>query len=132
MLMVAGAAVKYQMDGKHNLEHAQEVIMHIADIGIDCFIAESQLLRAQKLEAGQYTYPKDVVNAITKLFIYEAQHRIQKHAIDALTAFASGDELIIMLKGVKRFSAYPPINSVEARRTIAGHLIEGNGYNLEF
>lgn len=132
MLLVAGAAVKYQIDGKHDLNQQQEVIMHIADIGIDCFIAESLLLRAQKLEAGDYDYPADVVKAITQLFISEAQARIQKHATDALMGFAGGDELIIMLKGIKRFSSYPAVNTIRMRRIIAGHLIEGNGYNLEF
>lgn len=132
MLLVAGAAVKYQMDGKHDLTHQQEVVMHIADIGVDTFIAESLLLRAQKLSGGSYQYPSDVVNAITRLFINEAQDRIRKHAIDGLTAFASGDELTIMLKGVKRFSAYPPFNTVLARRVIADHLIQANQYSLEF
>ena len=132
MLLVAGAAVKYQMDGKHDLNHQQEVVMHIADIGIDTFIAESQLLRAQKLAEGNYRYDDDVVNAITRLFVSEAQARIQKHATDALMAFAGGDELLIMLKGVKRFSGYPPINTVEARRKIADHLIAANAYSLQF
>ncbi len=132
MLLVAGAAVKYQMDGKHDLNQEQEVVMHIADIGIDCFIAESLLLRARKLEAGKYNYPAEVVKAITQLFIGEAQARIQKHANDALTSFALGDELIIMLKGVKRFSSYPPVNTVHARRVIADDLIKANGYSLEF
>jgi hypothetical protein len=132
MLLVAGAAVKYQMDGKHNLNEEQEIIMHIADIGIDCFIAESLLLRALKLGEGQYSYPHDILKAITQLFISEAQTRIQKHATDALMGFATGDELIIMLKGVKRFSGYPPVNTVKARRLIAGHLIQANTYSLEF
>ncbi|MFZ1676363.1 MAG: acyl-CoA dehydrogenase family protein [Saprospiraceae bacterium] len=132
MLLVAGAAVKYQIDGKHDLNHEQEVVMHIADISIDCFISESLLLRARKLAEGQYKYPVEVVRAITQLFIGEAQARIQKHANDALTAFATGDELIIMLKGVKRFNSYPPVNTVQARRVIADDLIRANGYSLEF
>jgi len=132
MLLVAGAAVKYQMDGKHDLTDQQEVVMHIADISIDCFIAESLLLRARKLDSDRYHIPADVVKAITQLFIHEAQSRIQKHAVDALTAFATGDELTIMLKGVKRFSGYPPVNSVHARRVIADHLIQANGYSFDF
>jgi hypothetical protein len=130
MLLVAGAAVKYQMDGKHDLNQQQEVIMHIADIGIDCFLAESLLLRVMKLESGNYTFHSEAVKVIGRLFIHEAQARIQKHATDALMAFATGDELIIMLKGVKRFSGYPPVDSVHARRVIADDLITANGYSL--
>lgn len=132
MLLVAGAAVKYQMDGKHDLNHAQEVVMHIADIGIDCFLAESILLRAQKLETKSIAYPKEVINAMARLFLHEAQARIQKHAGDALMGFATGDELLIMMKGVKRFAGYPPVNSVQARRLTADFLIKGNGYTFTF
>src|SRR5690606_30781434 len=131
MLLVAGAAVKYQMDGRHNLEEQQEVVMHIADIAIDGFIAESQLLRAMRLANGPSPYPAAVVDAITRLCIHDAQHRIQQHATEALMAFATGDELLIMLKGVKRFSAYAPINTVAARRAIADHLIAADAYALE-
>jgi len=132
MLLVAGAAVKYQMDGKIDLTHEQEVVMHIADIGIDCFLAESILLRAQKLSTTSITYPKEVVNGMTQLFIHDAQARIQKHASDALAAFATGDELLIMQKGVKRFSAYPAINTVRARRAAADFMIRENGFTFEF
>jgi hypothetical protein len=132
MLLVAGAAVKYQMDGKHDLNHQQEVVMHIADISIDCFVAESLLLRAKKLELKSIAYPEEVVRDMTQLFLHDAQARIQRHATDALMAFATGDELLIMLKGVKRFSGYPPVNSVKARRSVADFLIRGNGYTLEF
>jgi alkylation response protein AidB-like acyl-CoA dehydrogenase len=132
MLLVAGAAVKYQMDGKIDLTHEQEVVMHIADIGIDCFLAESVLLRAQKLSTTSTSYPKEVINGMTQLFIHDAQARIQKHASDALAAFATGDELLIMQKGVKRFSAYPPINTVRARRAAADFMIQGNGFTFEF
>ena len=132
MLLVAGAAVKYQMDGKIDLTHEQEVVMHIADIGIDCFLAESILLRAQKLSTTSITYPKEVVNGMTQLFIHDAQARIQKHASDALAAFATGDELLIMQKGVKRFSAYPAINTVRTRRAAADFMIRENGFTFEF
>jgi alkylation response protein AidB-like acyl-CoA dehydrogenase len=132
MLLVAGAAVKYQMDGKHDLNTSQEIVMLIADIAIDCFIAESLMLRARKLASSDIAHPAEVIKAITQLYFSEAQARIQKHATDALMAFATGDELTIMLKGVKRFSNYPAVNSVLSRRIIADHLISGNDYNLEF
>jgi len=130
LLMVAGAAVKYQLDGRHNLEDQQEVIMAIADIATDTFVAESQLLRARRLD-GRSNYPADVPAAITKLTIHECQARINQRAAEALMGFATGDERTILLKGVRRFSAYPPVDTIGARRTIADHLIAGDGYVLE-
>lgn len=132
MLLVSGAAVKYQLDGKHDLSEQQEVIMHISDIGIDTFISESVLLRAQKLSLSKIDHDTEVVRSIVQLFINDAQSRIQKHATDALMAFATGDELLIMLKGVKRFSAYLPVNSVQMRRQVAEDLIKANKYSLEY
>jgi hypothetical protein len=130
LLMVAGAAVKYQMDGKHNLEHEQQIIMQIADIAIDTFLSESLLLRVQKLSSGAYKTDTAVPEAILKLWLHDAQSRIAKNATDALASFATGDELTIMLKGVSRFSKYPVQNVKTLRNTIAGACIEKGKYPL--
>jgi hypothetical protein len=49
VLMVAGAAAKMQMDGALDMREEQEIIMNVSDMLIDTFIAESLLLRVQKL-----------------------------------------------------------------------------------
>jgi alkylation response protein AidB-like acyl-CoA dehydrogenase len=41
LLMVAGGAAKMQMDGKLNLEEEQEIVMNVADMMTDLFLAES-------------------------------------------------------------------------------------------
>ncbi len=128
VLMVAGAAVKYQMDGKHELKNQQEILINIADMIIDLYIVESVLLRLQKLESRGML--NDIHLAILKLSFWDAQSRLVKNAQDALASFAVGDELKIMLMGVKRFARYEPVNVKEKRRTIAKALIEANGYAL--
>lgn len=130
LLMVAGAAAKYQMDGKHDLTHEQQVVMNIADIAIDTFMAESLLLRVQKIAQGAYGMDNAVPKTILKLYLYDAQARIAKWGTDALASFAGGDELSIMLKGVARFSKYPVQNVKELRNGIAKTCIEKNGYPL--
>ena len=65
-----------------------------------------------------------------KVFIYDAQTRIEKTAKDCLASFAGGDELSIMLKGVKRFTKYPVQNVKELRTLIADTAISENGYPL--
>jgi len=132
LLLVAGAAAKYQMDGKHDLRKEQMIVAGIANISMDVFIAESLLLRRLKLEDASYAYKKgDLTTTILKLFIYDAQDRIVKEATDCLGSFATGDELSIMLKGVRRFSKYPNVNVKEARTAIADAAIEANGYPFD-
>ena len=49
---------------------------------------------------------------------------------EALLSFAEGDELKMMLMGMKRFCKTEDINPKEARQLIAMDLIEKNGYTL--
>lgn len=128
LLMVAGAAVKYQMDGKHDLKEQQEVLMNIADIAIDLYNSESLLLRVQKLYEIKNEAEILPFVAMLKVFLNDAQSRIVKNAQDALTSFATGDELKIMLMGIKRFSRYENVNVKENRRIVAHHIIQANHY----
>jgi hypothetical protein len=49
---------------------------------------------------------------------------------DALQSYADGDELRIMLMGLKRFTKYEPVNVKDARRRIAARILEAGKYNL--
>ncbi|MDQ3141023.1 MAG: acyl-CoA dehydrogenase family protein [Bacteroidota bacterium] len=128
-LMVSGAAVKYQMDGKHELKDQQEILMNVSDILMDLYNAESVLLRVQKLNDRQHPN-LEIYEAIMKVFFWDAQTRLVKNAQDALASFALGDELKIMMIGIKRFARYEAINVKEMRRKIAKKLIEENAYAL--
>ena len=128
VLMVAGAAAKMQMDGQLNLKGEQEILMNVADMMIDVFLAESTLLRVAKLAGMDKTIDQEVYDAILKVFFTDATSRIHKNATDALTSFAEGDLLKTMLMGLKRFTKYPPVNVKAARRKIAAQLIEKNEY----
>ena len=127
-LIVAGAAVKYQMDGKINLRDEQEIMMNAADIMTELYAAESVLLRVQKL--AQTKSHDEIANQINimKVLFNDVNDRIAKFAKDALASFAEGDELSIMLMGVKRFTKLAPVNVKKARRKIAKALIEANEY----
>jgi hypothetical protein len=119
ILMVAGAAVQKLM---MKLESEQEILMHIADMAIETFHAESGMLRAMKL-----TEQKGEANAayeldIARTYLYDAADRINKSGKDAINAFASGDEQRMMLLGLKRFTKVAPFNTKDARRRIAAKL----------
>ncbi len=125
-LMVVGAAVKSQMDGKLHLKHEQEILMNIADMMIDIFTAESTFLRVAKLkEMG-----RDVAteNALLQVVMTDMTDRVAKFAKDALTSFSEGDELMLMLKGIRKFAQYTPVNVKAARRVVADKVIAESNY----
>lgn len=124
-LLTAGAAVKYQMDGVHDLKNEQMILTNIADILIDVFIAESLFLRIQKEIKDQNS---DVYRAFLSTFLSDAQTRIASNATNALSSFAKGDELRLMTMGVKRFSKYPVPNVRDNRKLIAEKLIRADEY----
>lgn len=128
VLMVAGAAAKYQMDGKHDLKEEQEILMNVADMMIDLYVSESLWLRLKKL--GTDHDKNEVYQSILKTFFHDAQFRMRKNATDALASFAEGDEARIMQMGVQRFTQYPVQNIKKLRRTIAADLIKENTYSL--
>lgn len=129
ILMTAGAAAKMQMDGKLNLKEEQEILMNCADMLIDLFLAESMLLRVQKLsERTDKPQPQEVYDAMLQVFLHDVTARMTKNATDALASFAEGDLLKTFLMGLKRFTKYPPINVKQKRRLIAQALRQANGW----
>jgi hypothetical protein len=127
LLMVAGAAVQKLM---MNLEKEQEILMNAADVMNDIFVMESALLRTQKLIAKKGVENCQMYIDITKVFISDAMERININGKHAIVAFADGDELRMMLMGLKRFTKHDAINTNKLRRNIADKLIEANGYIL--
>lgn len=123
LLLTAGAAAQKLMI---QLENEQEILLSIADIAIETFVAESLLLRVMKLSNGESGIYNDILNC----YLYDAADRIHKYGKDAINAFAEGDEQRMMLMGVKRFTKVKPFNSKEAKRRIANELIEKNDYFL--
>jgi alkylation response protein AidB-like acyl-CoA dehydrogenase len=127
LLMVAGGAVQKLM---MKLEQEQEVLMNLADMGIEIFHAESALLRAMRLcqERGEAAVALQI--DIARTYLYDAADRINKSGKDAINAFASGDEQRMMLLGLKRFTKAEPFNSKDARRRIAARVIADERYAL--
>lgn len=128
ILMVAGAAAKMQMDGQINLKSEQEILMNISDIMLDIYLAESILLRVQKLSTMDKSIDQSIYDAILKVFLTDATAKIQKNATDALVSFTEGDMLRTLLMGLKRFTKYTPTNVKAGRRKIAAELIAANEY----
>ena len=129
ILMVAGGAVKLQIDGKLDLRNEQEILMNVADMMAETFNSESTLLRVHKL-AGMTDkkQPQAVYDALLQVHFADATARMTKWATDALTAYAEGDLLKTFLMGLKRFTKYPPVNVKNQRRVVAQAMIDANEY----
>jgi hypothetical protein len=127
ILMVAGAAVQKLMT---NLTNEQEIIMNIADMSIETFVAESMLLRIIKAtdKAGQENIK--IQSVMMRTFLNDAVDKVAKYGKDAINAFAGGDEQKMMLLGLKRFTKMEPFNSKDARRLVADRLIADGKYKL--
>lgn len=127
ILMTAGAAVQKLM---MKIESEQEVLMHIADMAIETYHAESALLRAMKLVDKRGEAACQFELDAMRTYLYDAADHINKFGKDAINAFADGDEQRMMLLGLKRFTKVEPFNSKEAKRRIAAKLIGENKYPL--
>ena len=125
ILMAAGSAVQKLMN---TLSKEQEVLMGIADIAIIVYEAESALLRVQKLIEAKGEAAAAIQIAIVKTYFYDAADKINKLGKDVLNSFAEGDELKMMVMGLKRFTKNESFNTKEARRRVADKLITENKY----
>ena len=127
ILMTAGAAVQKLMQ---TLEHEQEILMNIADMMIETFVAESTLLRVMKLVDKKGESNSAMQIDMMQCYLNDAIDIVNKSGKEAINAFATGDEQKMMLLGLKRFTKSSPYNSKDARRRIAGKLVTEGKYFL--
>lgn len=124
-LMIAGAAVQKLM---MSLSKEQEILMNIADIIGYVYVAESVLLRAEKLHHSKGAEATSLQLDMARVYLYTTIDKVQLAGKEALYSFAEGDELKMMLVGLRRFTKAEPFNVKEARQRIARKLIEENKY----
>lgn len=125
VLMVAGAAVQKLM---MTLAKEQEILMNIADMLIELYVAESILLRSEKLCAQVGETEAALQIDMARVYIYEAADKINIAGKNAINSFTEGDEQKMMLMGLRRFTKVAPLNTKDARQRIAQKLIEANKY----
>jgi alkylation response protein AidB-like acyl-CoA dehydrogenase len=124
-LMVAGAAVQKLM---MSLSKEQEILMNIADMASYVYIAESAMLRTEKLVSMQGEEACKGQLDMMRIYFVEAVDGVQKAGKEALWAFAEGDEQRMMLVGLRRFTKMEPFNVKQARQNVAQQIIEANKY----
>ncbi|KAF2328645.1 acyl-CoA dehydrogenase family protein [Flavobacterium ginsenosidimutans] len=125
-LMVAGSAVqKYGPD----LDSHQQLLMAAADILIEIYMAESTILRTEKLAKTQGEDKVQEQIAMAKLYLYKAVDIVNLRGKEGIASFSEGDEQRMMLMGLKRFTKYTNLpNVVALREKIAEKLVAENAY----
>ena len=125
-LMVAGGAVqKYGSD----LDGHQQLLMAAADILIEIYMAESTILRTEKLakRVGEAKAQEQI--AMAKLYLYKAVDVITQKGKEIVISFADGDEQRMMLMGLRRFTKYNNMpNIIALREMITAKLVAENEY----
>jgi alkylation response protein AidB-like acyl-CoA dehydrogenase len=125
-LMVAGSAVqKFGPD----LDSHQQLLMAASDMLIEIYMAESTILRTEKLAKNQGEDKVQEQIAMAKLYLYQAVDIVTQKGKESVISFAEGDEQRMMLMGLRRFTKYTNMpNIVGLRETITKKLVLENEY----
>lgn len=126
--MVAGAAIqKFGME----LEKHQQLILNAARILIEIYIAESAILRAEKIAKTKSEAEAEIAIKLAQLQLFESVEIIKKNGISGIVSFVEGDEQRMMLSGLRRFTKYNEYpNIVKLKTEVAQHLIKENKYSF--
>lgn len=125
-LMVAGGAVqKYGPD----LDGHQQLLMAASDILIEIYMAESTILRTEKLAKAKGEAAVKEQIAMAQLYLYKAVDIITQKGKEGIVSFAEGDEQRMMLMGLRRYTKYTNMpNVVGLREIITSKLVAENAY----
>ncbi|MCM2301742.1 MAG: acyl-CoA dehydrogenase family protein [Flavobacteriaceae bacterium] len=125
-LMVAGKAVQtYGME----LEKQQQLILAAAEILMEIYMAESTILKTEKLVQMTSENEHKSRIAMAKLNLFNAVELSSKKGKEAIASFSEGDEQRVMLMGLKRFTKYTNLpNVIALRNVIADDVIAANKY----
>ncbi len=132
ILMILGDASQHF---KRKFVFEQEIWMNISDMIILLYAAESTFLRVKKLEMIKEDNDEDldsveIYKDILDVFIIDVANKIYKAGCDAINSFTMGQERLLLLESLLKFTTVAPVNVRDKRRIIADKLIEDNRYNF--
>ncbi len=124
-LILSGNAVQKFMN---KLEDEQEILMAAADIAIQIFAIESALLRAEKILPQLSEAKQQQLKAALKVFTFNATEEAASAAKKGAYFIEEGDNLMMLLSGVRRFTKYDASGLLQAKRLLAAAALETEKY----
>jgi hypothetical protein len=97
---------------------------------METYVSESAALRVKKLETLKSQTEICLFRDILDVNVYDAAEKVRKSAYDAIYAFASPADAPKLIKAIDALTTVAGVNVKEARRRIAGKLIEDNSYKF--
>lgn len=122
--LIHAVTEKYQ----RNLIMEQEILNNLSDIIMNIYASESSLLRVNKIEQMRGSSLAAIYRDILDVNLSEATADIFKAGKEAIDSFSEGEERDALIKGLNFWTVTDTINAKDARRRIAGKLIEENRY----
>ncbi|MBN1596911.1 MAG: acyl-CoA dehydrogenase family protein [Bacteroidales bacterium] len=115
---------------QRKLAEEQEILFNLSDMMMELYVAESTLLRVEKLESMKGSAAVGIYKDILDINIYDAASRILKSGMDALNSFLENGNREKMTNAIDILTKVQGVNVKDARRRIADKLIEDNAYNF--
>jgi len=116
---------------KKELENEQEIMLNLADMIIDLYMAESSLLRSEKLISKHGKETCEIQTLMSKDYLYKTINTCSQAGFEIIQALPlSTIEKKLFLKTLNRFTKKPTYNIKEIRRKIALDLIQNKKYRF--
>ena len=124
-LVLAGTGVQKFMA---TIKDEQEILMAVADVAINIFAIESVILRAEKILPGLSENKKASINAAVKVFTFNGSENAASAARRTAYFMEEGDNLTMLLAGIRRFTKYDATGLLQAKRQLAAASLEADKY----
>jgi len=124
-LVLAGTGVQKFMAA---IKDEQEILLAVADVAINIFAIESVVLRAEKILPGLSVGKRGSIEAAVKVFTFNGCEKTASAARRAAYYIEEGDNLTMLLAGVRRFTKYDASGLLKAKRQLATASLEAEKY----
>lgn len=124
-LIIAGSAV--QKFGPA-IKKEQEVMLAVSNIVIQIFSLESSILRAKKVIEDSTEVKKTLLLDVVKYLSFTTTEIISSEAKKAAFYLEEGDNLQILLSGIRRYSKYNARGLLESSRNLSLQSIKMENY----